>query len=589
MRVIAPARWVVVVLLLLMWRAPAARAQVANAERIDPAVLTAFARAGEASYLVLLREAADVSAATAMTDRLERGRFVYSRLQQVAESSQASIRTFLRAEQQAGRVRQMRPYFIINAIAVRSTRSVALALAAFPEVDRIIVPPEATIPAPQPASDAATPQAIEWNLTQIGAPTLWANGIKGQGIVVANIDTGVQFDHPALVTQYRGNLGGGVFDHNYNWWDASGPLGGPGALVPIDDQGHGTHTMGTMVGNDGGANQIGVAPSARWMACKACSTLSCSFIGLLECGQFVLAPWNLAEQNPNPDLRPHVVNNSWGFAFGGIGLYRTVVQNWRAAGIFPAFSAGNAGPGCNTTASPGDYPEAFATGATDRSDAIADFSSRGPSAFSGIVKPDASAPGVAVRSSVPTNSYATFSGTSMASPHTAGLVALLWSFYPGLVRDVDNTEKKLRPAASILNTSQACGGNGPTTHPNNVFGWGRHDAVPGIALINIYADKSVYSTGEIASIRVSLVSPLTTGWSLDLHLGVIFPGGSTLSTTPITIAPLTEVFDIPVGNFTWSTEPAGEYTWFVILTEHGADVNDPATHLSGDVARVTKN
>jgi subtilisin family serine protease len=343
-----------------------------------------------------------------------------------------------------------------------------------------------------------------------------------------------------------------------------------------------------MVGDDGAANKIGVAPQAKWMSCRACAGPLCSFFGLLDCGQFMLAPWNLAEQNPNPDLRPHVVNNSWALAFGGFAIFQTMVRNWRAAGIFPAFAAGNSGPACNTANSPGDYPEAFATGASNSVDAIADFSSRGPSAFAGIIKPDASAPGVSIRSSVPTNSYATFSGTSMASPHTAGLVALLWSYYPGLLRDIDSTEKKLRPAAAILNTTQGCGGDGATAHPNNVFGWGRHDAVPAIASINIYTDRSIYTSGETAVIQVSIVSPLATEWQLDLHLGVIFPGGSTMTSKPITVSPLGEFFDIPHGTYTWGAEPAGEYTWFAILTERGADPSVPSNHLSGDVARVIK-
>ena len=563
-------------------------AQPTGAERLDPALLTAFEQQDDASYLVLLRERADLSGAPSVADRSARGRLVHGRLQQAADRSQRALRAYLLARQQAGEVMQFKPFWIVNAIAVRSTKAVAVALARFPEVDRIVAPVAARIPQPAPA--AASPQAVEWNLTQIGAPTLWGLGVKGQGITVANIDTGVQFDHPALVAQYRGNLGGGVFDHNYNWWDASGFFGGPGDPVPTDNNGHGTHTMGTMVGSDGGANQIGVAPKANWMACKACAGDSCSFFGLLECGQFVLAPWNLAEQNPDPDRRPHIVNNSWSFALGGFDFYRSIVQSWRAAGIFPAFAAGNDGPACGTANSPGDYPESFATGATNINDAIADFSSRGPSLFGGIVKPDASAPGVAVRSSVPTNAYASFSGTSMASPHTAGLVALLWSSYPDLVRDVDGTEKKLRPAAKIINSAQGCGGDSSTAHPNNVYGSGRHDAVAALARVNIYTDKSLYSAGDTTRIQVSLVNPTSSVWNVDFHFGLVTPTGSVvvLASQPVGIPPSAEFFDIDIGSHTWGSEPAGGYTWFAILTNPGADLSNPANHLSVDTAPMVK-
>jgi subtilisin family serine protease len=566
-------------------------AQSAGAEKLDPALLAAFDRESDASYLVVLRERADLSAAHALTDRSAQGRFVHTRLQRQANESQVAVRAFLLARQHAGEVSQFRPFWIINAMAVRSRKAVAVALARFPEVERIVSPVVAKIPTPQPSPPiAAAPLAAEWNLTKIGAPTLWSLGVKGQGITVANIDTGVQFDHPALVAQYRGNLGGGVFDHNYNWWDASGFFGGPGDPVPTDTDGHGTHTMGTMVGDDGGANQIGVAPKATWMACKACAGDFCSFFGLLECGQFILAPWNLAEQNANPDLRPHVVNNSWSFGLSGFDIYRGIVQNWRAAGIFPAFAAGNDGPGCFTARSPGDYPESFASGATNMLDAIADFSGRGPSLFAGIVKPDAAAPGVAVRSSVPTNRYAAFSGTSMASPHTAGLVALLWSYYPGLVRDIDSTERKLRPAAQIINTTQACGFDGPTSHPNNVFGWGRHDAVSALMPANAYTDKSVYSAGEPATLRLSFVNPFASVWTVDLHFGLVLPDGvaALLSSQPVTLPALAEFFDLGVGVHKWSTETAGPYVWFAILTNSGADPANPANYLSFDSAPMIK-
>src|SRR5690606_15813165 len=178
------------------------------------------------------------------------------------------------------------------------------------------------------------------NIENIRASEAWeAFGTRGEGIVVANIDTGVEFDHPALVNQYRGTQGEGMYDHNYNWFDPSNICGFP-SEAPCDNEGHGTHTMGTIVGDDGGDNQIGVAPGAQWIAAKGCEDFFCSFEALLSAGEWILAPTDLNGENPRPDLRPHIVNNSWG---GGAGdeFYRGIVQAWVAAGIFPVFANGN--------------------------------------------------------------------------------------------------------------------------------------------------------------------------------------------------------------------------------------------------------
>ena len=555
--------------------------------KIDQALREAAA-GSEVHYLAILSDKADVTAAASIADRNARGRFVFDRLREAAGRSQAPLLAFLNGEIAARRTQRVKGFVSVNAIGVVSSRETMRALAAFPQVERIVPAAIASIPPPEPAAQQPSTQGIEWNLTKVGAPPLWAAGVRGQGIVVANLDSGVQFDHPALVARYRGNLGGS-FDHNYNWWDASGLFGGPGSPVPLDTDGHGTHTMGTMVGDDGGANKIGVAPGAKWMACKACAGAACSFFGLLECGDFVLAPWNLAEQNPDPDKRPHIVNNSWSYTSGGVNVFQTMVQNWRAAGIFPAFAAGNSGPACNTANSPGDYPESFATGATDINDTVAFFSSRGPSAF-GVVKPDASAPGVSIRSSVAGSAYATFSGTSMASPHTAGLAALLWSAYPGLVRDVPSTEMKLRPAANILNTTEGCGADGPTTHPNNAFGWGRQNGIEMIHPFSIYTDRSVYLAGDTMTVRIAAVNPQNAPLNVDVYVALVTPLGPTLLPRLASgaLPALAEVFDVPFLTTTWTTQPPGTYTWYVAITAPGADPNTPANILSYDSAVVTK-
>ena len=491
---------------------------------VDAALTAQMASAGEASYLVYMKESANLSQVSAITDRDAQGWAAYNALTSVATRTQGPLLAYVR---QPGRASFVKSFFSANVVGVTSNAATLAAVAGFPEVDHITLAPVVQIPEPTPGVEEARVNAVEWNIAKVRAPDAWARGFRGAGIVVANVDTGVLYTHAALVGKYRGNLGGGVFDHNYNWWDPSKICGNP-SNIPCDNNNHGTHTMGTMVGDDGGTNQIGVAPDAKWMACKGCESGNCSAFALLECGDWILAPWNLAHASPDPAKRPHIVNNSWG---GGPGdaWYRTVVQNWRAAGIFPAFSNGNSGPGCGTSGSPGDYPESFASGATDINDNIAGFSSRGPSAF-GPVKPDIATPGVNIRSSVASGGYASFNGTSMASPHTAGLVALIWSAFPTLVRDVANTEKKLRPATQILNTAAACGGDGPRTHPNNAFGAGRGDAFRAINFFDVYTNQANYQAGDQFKTWISITSPQAAPLSADLYLFLRTP--SNIQTFP---------------------------------------------------------
>lgn len=397
-----------------------------------------------------------------------RGEYVYSQLKATADTSQADLRSYLNKQGV-----EYTAFWVVNVIRVRAGKEVLNVIAGLPGVERITAPRTYEIPRPEPGLRKQKVDTVEWNIDRIRAPEVWSTfGVRGEGIVVANIDTGVQFDHPALVAQYRGNQGDGTFDHNYNWYDPSEVCGSP-SLEPCDNAGHGTHTMGTMVGDDGdpGPNQIGVAPHAKWIAVKGCEDFSCSDFALLSAGQWIIAPTDLNGENPNPDLRPNIVNNSWGGG-GGDDWYLETVQAWIAAGIFPAFSNGNSGPDCSTSGSPGDYLESYSAGAFDSNDNIAEFSSRGPSLFDDETKPNLAAPGVDVRSSIPGNSYDYFSGTSMASPHVAGTVALMWAAAPVLIGDIDTTRALLDQTA-VDTSDLSCGG---AEGDNNVWGEGRLDA-----------------------------------------------------------------------------------------------------------------
>ena len=470
----SPSRWarLLAILILLVLVSPLrisaglTAAQESSTAPIEPSVLKELASEGTASYWVILKGQADLRDASKISDWNARGQYVYDQLTSYAKRAQSGLDSLL-AKSDA----QYTRYWIANAIYVTSNQAVLDSLSRQPEVKEIVGPVTFEIPKPTPGIAENEINSVEWGVARINAPQVWSTyGDSGQGIVVANIDSGVQYDHPALVGKYRGNLGGGSFDHNYNWFDPSSICGSP-SLVPCDNNGHGTHTMGTMVGDDGGANQIGVAPGARFIMAKGCETNGCSDTALLASAQWILAPTDLAGANPRADLRPHVVNNSWG---GGSGdfWYQSMVQAWVASGIFPAFSNGNAGPSCGTSGSPGDYPESYAAGAFDSSDAIAGFSSRGPSAVGGITKPNISAPGVNVRSSVPTSSYASLDGTSMASPHVAATVALMWSAAPLLIGDIAGT-RSILDGTAVDTSDLSCGG---VAENNSVWGQGKLDA-----------------------------------------------------------------------------------------------------------------
>jgi subtilisin family serine protease len=377
----------------------------------------------------------------------ERGEYVYQTLFNVAQTSQEDMLAYLNEQSQFDEGITYRSFYIVNAVAVTGDVNILDTLAARSDVAYIESIKEYSIPEPIPGEDNGI-NALEWGVSKIRADEIWADfGVQGEDVVVANIDTGVLDSHAALVNQYRGTVTG---SHDYNWYDPSGTF----PTQPGDNNGHGTHTMGTMVGDDGGSNQIGVAPGAQWIAAKGCASSSCSGSHLLAAAEWVLAPYPIGgtPADGDPSKRPHLVNNSWGSSTSST-WYQASVQAWRASDILPVFSAGNSGPGAGTVGSPGDYAESFAVGATDSSDLIAWFSSRGPSSQTGETKPDVSAPGVSVRSAWNNGSYVSLQGTSMAAPHVAGCAALLKSLDPSLT--IDQIENVLMSTAVDLGSPGA--------------------------------------------------------------------------------------------------------------------------------------
>lgn len=444
---------------------------VAGRAQVDPALAEAT---GTQRFVVVFSGDADLRGAERVADFAARGELVVDRLRATATRSQ---RDALALVERSGGLAT--PYWVRNTMVVVGDTKLIDALAELPGV--VEVRPEKIYPLIEPVKPddvviaAAEP---EWGIAKVRADAAWADGVLGGGIVVGGIDTGVDYTHPALANQYRGNLGDGTIVNDYNWFDPTGICGD----APCDNVFHGTHTMGTIVGGDGPGPftpDIGVAPGARWIAAKGCEDNGCSESALLGAGQFMLAPTDLNGDNPDPSKRPDIVSNSWG---GGPGdpFYQDIVSAWRAAGIIPVFSSGNPGPACGEGGSPGDYLEAISVGATDIDDVIADFSGRGPSVY-GKISPNVSAPGVDVVSSVPGGGYESFSGTSMAAPHVAGTLALMLSAAPELIGDPDSAQASLEATAvDIIDSS--CGGDADGD-PNNVYGEGRIDAAAAVDLV----------------------------------------------------------------------------------------------------------
>ncbi len=422
-----------------------------------------LAAEGQADMLIYLNEQADLSAAASISDWNARGAAVVNLLKTQAELTQTPLLEALRARGLAPR-----SFWIVNALSVRGDLALAQWLTQQPEVGLVAANTQHAIESLSVTSTALDETA--WGVTHIGAESVWADwGVRGESLVIANIDTGVMFSHTALLEPYRGWSPIGLV-HHYNWFDP----GEEPTTEPTDDAGHGTHTMGIMVGQATTTTAaIGVAPGARWIAARGCASVFCSDYDLMASAQWMLAPTDLQNQNPRPDLRPHLINNSWA-KIGDDPWYTGYVEAWNAAGIFSVFANGNAGLafGCSSSGAPANYANAVGVGATDTNDVIADFSSRGPT-LDGRIKPDLSAPGVNVPSAWSDGSIVLASGTSMAAPHVAGAVALLWSANPTLMGDLPATQNLITATAAALASSEC--GDAPGAIPNNVYGWGRLD------------------------------------------------------------------------------------------------------------------
>ena len=528
--------------LVLLLGAPAA-----FAGRLHPRLseqLTTLAPGQLTPVIVELAAQVDPAAAAASAtsgSRRGRGRAVVDALQDVANRTQPPILALLATEQARGNVARIVPLWVFNGVAVMATEPVIRRLQAHPAVWEIR--PDEAIPPPAPTPAAATSSlgGTEWNIAAIRAPEVWALDPRfdGEGSVVGSFDTGVDVTHPDLAPRYRG-------DHAISWFDPYGERG-----TPFDPNGHGTHTTATAVGGDSGGSSIGVAPGARWIAAKAWNDAGVGLISAFhQIFQWFLAPGGDASAAPD------VVTSSWALtSVGCVNEFVADIQALRAAGIFPAFAAGNSGPGAGSVRSPGAHPESFAVGAVDAFDGIAEFSGTGPSPCDGSVKPDLAAPGVGIRSAIP-GGYAVYNGTSMATPHVSGAVAVLRSIDPRL--GVEELEDVLRRGAVDVGLSG----------PDNTFGSGRLDLLAsaqivrgraGLPVVTIVATAGATeasktagafrvsrtgNTGSALTVRYTVTGTATRGVDYVVVDGTVtIPGGA--AAAEILISPIDDSLDEP--------------------------------------------
>lgn len=553
---------------------------------------------GMARATVVLAAQQLPAAAPAATRRQHR-EAIGRALRQHADATQRDLLDLLARRRAQHLVTSVDRLWIFNGIDVTAAPSVLREIAARPDVRAVL--PEMSIPAPRPnvAAPPAVPALpapasgprtgpprtterptpgrgpvrhtkprrtnlsgtgttpVESNIGQINAPAVWSAGHTGQGVVVASMDTGVDVTHPDLASSWRGGTN--------SWYDPNGEH--PGS--PVDVSGHGTQTMGVIVGGNAGGTSIGVAPDASWIAVKIFNDRGMATSTAVHRGfQWLLDP----DGNPATDDAPDVVNDSWTLSAAGCSLdFQLDLRGLRAAGIVPVFSAGNYGPTAGTVLSPANDPEALAVGAVDDTDTVDQSSSRGPSACGSTPTPQLTAPGVAVRTTDLYGGYVDASGTSLAAPHVAGALALLLSAYPKVSAD--------RQVAALTATAADRG----TPGPDNDYGYGRIDAFaayqwlgssPDLDVTVSPASASLVAGGTVIySVRVSGAN----GFTSDVTLGLTGLAGTqgSWSVEPPVIAGGSGTATLTVS--TAASLPAGSLPLTVTATGGGISRGQPIT------------
>ena len=461
---------------------------------ISPRALAYLDSHDKVPILIYLKKQANLSAVKPEWTKLQKGTFVYQALQECSSSSQSRIIDFLELNQVA-----YKSFFIVNCVQAYLHADQLNHLSQMSEVAALLFDESVQL---TPVMDktllqihARAPE-ITWGIKSIHADEVWDLGYEGQGVTVAGEDTGIKWDIPAIKDKYRGwNDTSSSVDHNYNWHDAIhtiSPLSGDSInpcglnlLAPCDDHGHGTHTIGTITGHSS-EHAIGVAPKSKWIGCRNMERGNGAPSTYIECFEFFLAPTDLEQRKPRIDLAPAVINNSWycseeeGCDPSNWNIMERVVSTLKAAGIVVVASAGNNGNTCGTIANPiSMFESAFSVGSYASNDTISGFSSCGPVVVDSSlrIKPNIVAPGSEVISQLPDLSYQAWSGTSMAGPHVAGVVALMISANPSLLGQVEKIESILEQTAEPTPSLITCAGSAPEDIPNIMYGYGKINAL----------------------------------------------------------------------------------------------------------------
>ena len=495
-------------------RVPSSDAAVSRIPEVDPPTgKPNIGPEGPTDNVLIARLDAkpDLTAATAMARGPERRQVVYDALVETAKTSQVDALAALETLQQAGDVSKVESLYLPNAILVTTKagrhQAVADALAGIANVkqvtenrtwsvqradDDVSVGSEGAaagaamltyargfVDGPAFMDPGAGRRALggtiapegpkpEWGVEKIGAPTAWGEGIDGTGVTVGVVDTGLDAAHPAIKPHYRGTNADGTMTHDYNWYDAFGQ-----SDTAFDDGDHGTHVAGTVAGGTD-SRATGVAPGAKLIAAKAINRRGYNTTAAtLKALQFMLAPTRTDGTGADPTKGADVVNNSWGNADQSDDTFMDTFAALNAAGIEVVSAAGNDGPREGTVSPPGSYPGYLSVAATTTRDDVAGFSSRGPSKFASPdeMTPNVAAPGAGVVSAVPGGRFQRMSGTSMASPHVAGAVALLLQAAPQATHE-QVVEALTKTAIDIDRPG-----------PDNASGFGRIDVPAALAHI----------------------------------------------------------------------------------------------------------
>jgi subtilisin family serine protease len=439
--------------------------------RFDSSILTTLQEKNSANVIVSFKGSDTAKIVNELktqklATRANRANAVYQALKGHADATQAKVLQEI-SKFKSNSATEVTQLWTTNQVIIKKAdRRLFEQLLAFEEISHIAEEQFFELPKRNSRHSFAANSTEQWGVVAIGAPEVWKAGYKGEGVVIANIDSGVRGTHEALKDGFR-QLNG--------WYDPVYKT-----PEPVDTLGHGTHTMGTILGRSHG---IGVAPEAQWIACRACPDEMCSTAELLLCGQWTVCPTDVEGNNARCDLGPHIVSNSWGF--GRNQFFHNIVNLWIAIGIIPVVSSGNFGNSCGSILSPADHDNAIAVGSVDSNDQVSFFSGRGPVTATGIMKPEVAAPGVDIFSATHQSdaSYELMEGTSMAAPHVSGLIALLLSRKPDLIQSQIEV-LLLLGAQRIAPVNQTCGVR-DDIYPNNHVGSGRINAKLSFDSINL--------------------------------------------------------------------------------------------------------